>query len=128
MHNTVNGCVTIGVLENITFKTTRLHTYILFDCKQGVNSATHLAINKPLFFVVFSCETSKRKTVLSWAVWCDIVKQFREYMSIMAQDVRVNGGSFCEISISSQVRIYVHTSGLVPFIKTRFTQKQHRGG
>ena len=64
--------------------------------------------------MVFSCETSKRKTVLSRAVRCDIVKQFSEQMPLMPQDVRVNGGSFYEISGTGQVRITFH--------KTRFTR------
>ena len=49
IQNSVNICVTIGFLENLTVKTAMLH--ISFDVKQGVNSAAYRAMNK-LFFVV----------------------------------------------------------------------------
>ena len=48
MQNSVNNCV---FLENLTVKTTG-RLYLLFDFKQGVNSAAHWAINNTLFFIV----------------------------------------------------------------------------
>ena len=53
----------------------------------------------------YFCDTSERENILSWAVWCDSIKQFREYLFIMVQDITVNGGSFYENSGSGQVRI-----------------------
>ena len=47
MQNSVNSYVSMGFLQNFTAKTARLH--ILFDFKQGVDSAAHRGINKPLY-------------------------------------------------------------------------------
>ena len=75
MHNRLNSFVIIGTWKFSESKRPEFIYYLI------LNKVIALRTNKPetnRYSLWYFCEKSKRVNVLSWAVQCDIVKQFRE--------------------------------------------------